>query len=122
MIHGQRVEDPPASWGQDDAHEAVVRGVAAAGDDAPRLGPIDELDGAVMTKQEVGGELADGRVIRPGMAPDGEQQLVLRGGQPGGLGPLGAPPQETAQVGADLEEPAVVLVAGLPSAHPENIS
>lgn len=85
----------------------MVVGLAAAGNQAGGLGPVDQLDSAVVAKEQVVGRLADGRTRRIAVTPYGQQQLVLGGGQPGGLGLLGAPVLESTKAGTEREEPLV---------------
>jgi hypothetical protein len=90
-------------------HAAVVR-VDEALHEAGDLGPIDQLDGAVVAQEEVVGDVADGGRVGPGMAADGEQQLVLLGGEPDGGRLLTTPVQELAQCRAEGEQPLVIAV------------
>jgi hypothetical protein len=85
-----------------------VVGVLAALDQARRHRTVDQLDRAVVADQQVAGDVADGRARRVAVATDREQELVLRRGQPGGDGPVGAPAKEPSQPGAEVEQPLVV--------------
>lgn len=71
-------------------------------------GPVHQFDDAVVTEQQVVGDLTDR--WRVAMAPDGEQELVLGGGETRGVGLLLAPPLEPAQSVAEVEEPVVVVI------------
>src|SRR5262245_41634777 len=66
--------------------DAPIVRVDLALDEPGAFGPVDELDGAVVAEQQMFRDVTDRRIAR--MAADGEQQLVLRRGQPGRLGLL----------------------------------
>jgi hypothetical protein len=68
-----------------------------ARDQPGRRGSVDQLDGAVVTHEQVSSHVPDGRTARVGMPPDRQQELVLRRGEPGRLGLLAAPAEEAAQ-------------------------
>ena len=66
---------------------------------------VDELDNAVVSQQQVLGHLPDrGRLA---VASNGEQQLVLRSGEPDGLCLVLAPVLEAAQPVQDASSRAV---------------
>ena len=82
----------------------------------------DELDCGVMFDEEVFRDLTDGRALGFVMSTDGQQQLMLAGGQAMGRRLLGAPLFELPQPGADPEQLGVVVVADRPSAHHRSTS
>ena len=90
-------------------HPPVMR-IGDPADQAGRLRPVRQAHRAVVPHVEVRGDLADGGAGRVGMSPYGQQQLVLGGRQPTGAGLVLAPVDEAAQRGAQLQEPAVVLL------------
>jgi hypothetical protein len=90
--------------------DAVVLGVLAALDQPGGHGAVDEADRTVMSQQQVVGDVSDGRSGRVVMTADREQELMLGGGEAGGVGVLLAPAQKPPQIRAQLQQPAVVLV------------
>ena len=111
---GQRLQALAPRRGELQADDPVVLGVAHPLDQLGRDGPVDQPDGTVVAQQQVVGDLADGRATAIGMPPDGQQQLVLRRGQPGPLRLLLAPADEPAQAGPQRQQ---VLVVGIPQNH-----
>ena len=93
----ERLEALLALGRQLEPHDPLVLGVAAAGDQARLLGPVDQADGAVVAEQEVVGHLADRGPAPVRVAPNGQEELVLGRGQSGRLRLLLAPAQEAAQ-------------------------
>ena len=110
----ERLEALAARRGELQADDPVVLGVAHPLDQLGRHGPVDQPDGTVMAQQQVVGDLADGRATAVGMPPDGQQQLVLRRGQPGPLRLLLAPADEAAQSGPQRQQ---ILVVGISQDH-----
>lgn len=88
--------------GEAQAHGAEVVGVLAAGEQSGLRCAIDQPDRAVVAQQEVGGNIAERRPARVGMAPNREQELVLSRCEAGRLRLPLAPTQEPAQAGAQL--------------------
>ena len=70
---------------------------------------VDELDDAVVSQQQVLGHLPDRR--RLAVAPNGQQQLVLRSGEPDGLRLLLAPMLKAAQAVPERQQPDEVFVS-----------
>ena len=64
-----------AIGGQLEVHDASIVGVGPPLQQPGPLGPIDQLDGAVVAQHQVVGDVADRRVAV--VAADGEEQLVL---------------------------------------------
>ena len=85
-------------------------------------GAVDEPGRAVVAKKQRFGDVADCRCPAPAMTAYREQQLVLRGGETFARGLLLAPAQEPAQLGAELEQPLVVVVGESPASRHRNIS
>ncbi len=81
------------------------------------VGPIDEPDDTVMAEEQIVGHLADGRTPTIGMPADGEQELVLRGGEPGCPCLVFAPAFEASQTRPDGEQTPVVIVRKPRSCH-----
>jgi nucleotide-binding universal stress UspA family protein len=101
--------DPLApEGGEVEADDALVVAVRDALDQTGGDGPVDELDGAVVSQQQVAGDVTDRRWRA--VTPDGEEQLVLRAGEPDRVGPLLAPALERAQPVPEREEASVVAV------------
>jgi len=70
-------------------------------------GTIDEFADAVVAQHQVIGHLGDGRSLIE-MTLDGEEELVLGGGQPDIAGRPLAPTQEPTQLVAEVEQAPVV--------------
>ena len=96
MCLGERVELGHSSFSERDADSTVVGRVGVADDQPGYRGAVDQPDGAVVAQHQVVGDLADGGAGGIGVAADREQQLMLRGREPGRLGLLLAPAQEAA--------------------------
>lgn len=95
-------------------HHPVVVGIPAPADEAAGLGAIDQLDHAVVAQQELRREVAHRRIAGSGAAADGQEQLVLRGGEPGFGGSLVGPAEVAPQAGAEHQEALVVVVGKRP--------
>jgi hypothetical protein len=88
----------------------VVGGVTHPEDQSGDHGPIDQAHGAVVAKQEMVGHLAHRRILPAGVAPDGQEELVLGGGEAHGGGLFLAPSKEPTEAGSKLQETAVLGV------------
>lgn len=97
MKRRKRLEVRRTIVAQAQAHYAVVLLASLPHHQPCLLCPVDQANGAVMTQQEVVGHLANGGPIGAGVPPDGQEQLVLRRGQPRGTGLVGAPGFEVAE-------------------------
>ena len=97
---GESVELRAPGRREGDPYDALARGVGTSLDEPILDRAVDQPHRAVVTQDEVVGDVADRRTGRIGMAPDREQQLVLGAGQAGRLGLLLAPAQEAPQPGA----------------------
>ena len=93
--------------------------IAGSLHEARRFGAIDETGGAVVPQEQCLGDVVHGRCSRPGMTPDGEQQLVLSGSETLAARLLLAPADEAAQVGAEPQQELVVVVAEILIGHPK---
>lgn len=110
---GQAVQAFLAIGGEPDAGKAPVVVVAPSLHQLGRLGAVNQLDGAVMTQQQIAGEIPDGRALRSWVALDRQQQLVL-GRCQADLARLGlAPVQEPAQAGPECQQVLVVVLGQL---------
>src|SRR5262245_53431448 len=96
--------------GQPDANDAPVVVVGNAPHEVDILGTIHELDGAVVPEQQRLGDLADRRPAPVGISAYGEEELVLRGGDPDRLCLRLAPAQEVAEAGAEGQKALIVTV------------
>jgi hypothetical protein len=96
--------------GQVQANDAEIVGVRDPRHEARGLGPIHQLDRAVVTQQERIRDVADRRSSITAMTTHHEQQLVLRGGEPRGRGLLLAPSEEATQLGPELQQALIVNV------------
>lgn len=110
VLLGQIVQAVRPFHRQANTYGASVFGVGAPLDQAVPFPPIDEFDGAVVAQLEVVRHRGDGRAEGVGMPANGEEELVLAGGDPRFAGPIGAPSQKPAEAGAEFEEPLVVPV------------
>ena len=99
--------------GELQSDDPLVIAVRPAPDQPCGLGPVDQADCAVVSEQEVRGDVADRRPTRVGMTPHCEQELVLRGGEPDGLGLRLAPMEEAPKSVAELEQAPVVDIRDL---------
>jgi H+/Cl- antiporter ClcA/CBS domain-containing protein len=104
--------------GQAEADDALIVVVVHPSDEPGRDRTVDQFDDAVVPEEEVVGELTDRR--RCSVAPDGEQELMLRSGQTDGPSLLLAPAMEPPQAVAEGEQPSEVLVLQ-PSASSRHI-
>jgi hypothetical protein len=74
---GQPGQALSAVGGEADPDEAAGVVIAPSLHQPGRLGAVDQLDGAVMTEQQVAGQVADGRAAPSAVAFDCQQQLML---------------------------------------------
>jgi hypothetical protein len=77
---------------------------------APSLQPVDQLDRAVMAKQEALREISDRGGSTGGNAPQGQQELVLRGIDPRLARRAFAETEKTPDLVAKLRERPVVVL------------
>jgi hypothetical protein len=75
---GELAEAFLTAGGKADPYQPAVSLVGTALHEGRGLGPVDELDRAVMAYQEVARQVADGRRLAARVALDRQQQLMLR--------------------------------------------
>ena len=102
-----------APGGQGEADLAVIAGVGGAADVFFQREAVGETDGAVGLDLEALGEFADGDVVAAGEAFDGEEGLVLLGGEAGGVGGIFAEAQEFSQGVAEFRQAFIMGAAEL---------
>lgn len=94
-------------------HEPVIVVVDSASNETCGFGPIDEPNGAVMSKQQRLGDLADRRAARLPTSTDRQEELMLGRRQPGRNGLLLAPVHEPTQARSEQHQAFVVAVGKL---------
>jgi hypothetical protein len=94
MERGQPLEPASSELGQGQPHDPLVVSIRRTVHEPRLLGTIDETDGAVVPKLKMLGHVADRGLPVASVAPDGEQQLVLRRRQTGGRGLVLTPAQK----------------------------
>ena len=104
-MRGREPAQPPSAvGGQPDSRHPAVLGVAPALHQPCRRRPVHQLDRAVMTQQQVTGEITDGGMLPTGVALDRYQQLMLGRSETNRTGLRLAPVQEAAQAGAEGQQ------------------
>lgn len=101
---GQSFEHPATLPREYNAHDATIVGVAAAFYEPGVFGPVDQLDGAVMSQQQCIADAPDGGAVDVLAAADHQQQLMLSRRETGFLGLFLAPMQEAPQPEPEGEE------------------
>src|SRR5262245_46403436 len=104
MAAAERLHSFCARYRQPHAHGALIVRVSVAPDKSHRLDPVDQPDGAVVTDEQISGEIGDRRPERIGMAPYGDQQLMLRSRQARFGGGLFTPIEEAPQRDAEPQQ------------------
>lgn len=97
--------------GECDAHDALVVTVLHPSDESGPLCSVDEFHRAVVSEQEMGGEVT--HTGHRTMTSDGQEQLMLGRSHTRVVCPLLAPVQEPTQTVPEGEEPLVVVVRQL---------
>ena len=92
------------------AHHPLVVAIAPANNEPGRLRAVDQLDGAVMTKQQRGRDIANGRTTWIAAPADGQQELMLRGSESRTRGLFLTPAKEATQPDPERQQPLVVGV------------
>jgi hypothetical protein len=111
QMHRREPVDPATSEpGEPDPYHPPVGPVRRALDQTGGGSAIDEADDAVMPADQPFGELADRRSATVGMSLDRQQELVLRGRQPGGPGLCLTPLLEPAQCRPEFEQVRIVPI------------
>ncbi len=91
----------------------MVVAVTFAADETERLGAVCQTDGAVVSQQQLIGDVPNRRSAGIGMSPHDEEQLMLSGREPDGTGLFFAPVQEGPETGSKLEQRPVLIVVDL---------
>jgi hypothetical protein len=113
---GQPLHDAVARLAQADPHHAAVARIRYPFDEARRLGPVNELHGAVRTLEQVAGQFADGGREVARVSLDRYEQLMLDVSEAGGLRLVFAPALEAPQGDTELQQPLEVT-SGRPGHH-----
>jgi len=90
-----------------ESDDTVVVFVPGANDEPCRFGTVDEANRAVVTKEEIVGNFADGRPSRIIVTSNGKQELVLSGRQTSGTCLLLTPSIEVAQASSERKQTCV---------------
>lgn len=93
-----------------ESNDPVVVAIMLPAHQAGGLGPVHEAHRAVVSQQQVFGDIPDRRTSWVGVAAHCKQQLVLRGRKSDLLCLLLAPAKEAPQPRAELEQALVVGV------------
>lgn len=96
---------------QSEADLAVIAGIGIAADIFFPGEAVGEADAAVVLDLQAFGEFADGDMVATGKTLDGEEGLVLLGGEAGGVGGILAEAEEFPQGVAELRQ-ALIMGAG----------
>ena len=94
--------------GQLQSDDTLVVRVGDAPHHPQSFGAVGQFHRGVVAEEEIRGDLADRRAVRFGVAANGQQQLVLAGGQPVPGRLLGAPALKCAKSRADREQSGVI--------------
>lgn len=78
-----------------------------ANDEPCRFGPVDEANRAVVTKEQIVGNLTDGWTLWTAVPSNGKQELMLRGRQASSPGLMLTPSLEVAQTSSERQESGV---------------
>lgn len=105
----QRRQPPGTAIGQAEPDDAMVVGVQLTLDEAGEYGAVDQAHDAVVSQQQVISHITNGGCTS-WVSSDGEEQLVLTGGDPGIEGVLLTPAEEVAQAVSEFEQLLIVGV------------
>lgn len=108
MGRGEAAQPVLTVLGQGDPGETPVHAVTAASHHPERLGPVHQLNHAVVAQQQIPSQLGDRGVLVTGMALDRDKELVLGRGEPDRPGFRLAPVQETPEAGTERQQGLVV--------------
>lgn len=111
---GQGLDPFVAQWRQSHTDQALVVWVVDPFDEAEGGGSLHQADGAVMTYEQVVGDVGDGRALAAGMSPHGDQQLVLCRAQPDRRGLRLAPVEEPAEGNPEGQQCAPLALSQSP--------
>jgi hypothetical protein len=105
MLDRQVAQHGLAGVGQRDEHAPSIVRILRTANEAAGGGPIDQFDRGVGLDLEPLGDGADGGwMIGVGQASQSEQELVLLGLEPGGVGGAFAEVEEAAELEAELSQ------------------
>ena len=107
MESGKVFEPRRPGLGQVEPHDAVVLVVPQAVHEPCCFGPVHEADNTVVAQEQVIGDLTNGRGGLVAVAPYGQEQLVLGGGQAGRPGLAFAPALEMAEPSTQCQQASV---------------
>jgi hypothetical protein len=96
--------------GQPHSHGSLIVDIGPPYYQAGPFAPIDQLDGAVVADEKVGGHVAHRWPLGVMMAAQDEQQLMLAGGEAHRLRLVGAPTEEAPQAVSKPEQLLVLAV------------
>jgi hypothetical protein len=80
---GKDLEPFGAIFSEMQSDHPVIVLVAGAAHETCRVSPVDEADRAVVKEQKIVGDLSDGRTTTVSMSTNGQEELVLSGGETG---------------------------------------
>jgi hypothetical protein len=103
------LERPPA--GQLQMDEAMIVGIALTADQPSPLCSIHETDGAVMSQEQMVGDVSDRRPAGIRVRPHDQKQLMLGSGQSDSAGLLLTPVQKPTKIGPKRKQRSVLLVS-----------
>lgn len=107
----ETAQPPPSLVGERDPDDSLVGAIDATRHEPVGLGPVDEPDGAVVAQQQFVCQLTHGRLGLTASSTDGQQELVLGGGEAGLRRSLVRPAEVAAQVLTERGELSIVGVA-----------
>jgi len=110
MQGGEGLQSLRTGPGEAEADDPMVFGIAASHHETGRVSAVDELDRAVVSKQQVVRNFTDSRTALVVVTADRQQQLMLSRGEARRARLLLAPTLETAQPGSQPQEAPVVLI------------
>jgi len=103
MLCGEALESTASVRAQAHPHHPGVVGIGITHDQSGRLRTTDEPDRAVLSQEQMVGDLAHRGSAGIAMAAHGQEQLVLRSGEPSLGGALLTPVQEAPEAVAESE-------------------
>ena len=110
VVLGEALQPLAAFGGEVHPHHPRVARILAPHDEPRGGGSVHELDPAVVAQEQIFGEVPDRGSTGAIVTSDGEQKLVLGGGQARRLSLARAPAQKASQPSAQLEQVPVVAV------------
>jgi hypothetical protein len=113
---GERFDTLLAGGRQVEPDDTLILRIVDALDQPRRDGSIDQFDDAVVAEQQMIGNIPYRRSST--VASDGEQELMLRAGEPHGSRLLLAPVLEPTQAVPERQQPLEVLIAQFATSLP----